>query len=1067
MPNHLIANSGLQFICNEMTINPSESPEVENDKQLGYCFIVQNDNGDLIYDFLCQSNQTLVPLRELLHPTPGMDLEVELNPAGRIKYTMAGLPIIKQDANLAQYATIPISSVNKTNVIRFNSLESLQIAPDSLSRETVPAYEMLLDRWLPMPMFEQEQDGSSRLTPTGWCRMKMQLMDVGPSGKKTFRLIWAFDTNLGEVRRDERPSFEQFGPNTKKYSLCNNAENLMEFISAEELDGRELTPAAEYILGLMGVDPTKEIEEKLKHLSYYLYFINVVRLCGAPEIELHHRPEKVIDVDLVLDIGNSRTCGVLFENGSFELGKMLEIRDLSKPWLKYDTSFDMRVALRNADFGSEIRFEDESLFKWNSILRVGEEAKHLMYSARANDGLQELTTNYSSPKRYLWDKQEFAGKWDFLITEDDPINVRSNASVYIKDLTVWFDRSGHFDGQKHPGGDGNKYSRSSLMTFAFVEIFQQAYMYINSVDYREHRGDKDCRRRLRNIIITAPTAMPNAEQVTLRQSAKDALNVLGKIYDYFDNIQVIPDPDGISSEYDSDPELNGPRQWCYDEATASQFVYLYAELNEKYNGEIDKFIEAKGHVRPEDKDAGYDGKSLTIASIDIGAGTTDLMICSYKHQQENSVRIKPVPIFWDSFYLAGDDIIKMIIQQCVIDGNTQSNADYVGSISSILHRKLGKMSDEAIGKMPIVNKSNAFKLLYDNVLNSTPETRDEEIKNLCGNIVANYFGVDAAGMNYKDKICRLDFNTQVSVPIAQFFLEQLRRNRPARLFTFDEIFTDTKPSEYLLEHFENHFGFRLQDIEWRFDPYEISRLVSKTLEPLMRQMSIILNAYKIDILILAGRPASLSAVTDLFIKYYPVSPDRLVRLNSYHVGRFYPLATDRGYFVDQKSVVAVGAMVAHLASTVGCRGLAIDMSELADGMHSTANYIGLYNPDTLKTKSSILTPSTNRVKITIDTFPVFLGCKQLDVKEYHARPLYSIDNYSGYNPLTITLVREDYRYNREELVIEEVEDAYKNSVPVEDLELMPQSLAVVRSANNGAEETSFWMDNGAFKFLDA
>ena len=52
MPNHLIANSGLQFICNEMTINPSESPEVENDKQLGYCFIVQNDNGALIYDFL-------------------------------------------------------------------------------------------------------------------------------------------------------------------------------------------------------------------------------------------------------------------------------------------------------------------------------------------------------------------------------------------------------------------------------------------------------------------------------------------------------------------------------------------------------------------------------------------------------------------------------------------------------------------------------------------------------------------------------------------------------------------------------------------------------------------------------------------------------------------------------------------------------------------------------------------------------------------------------------------------------------------------------------------------------
>ena len=1069
---HLTANSGLQFITTEMTINPSQGPEIENERQLAYSFLVKCEPGltpdeDVVsFDFLCQANQSLVPLQELLSPPSETEIELELNPAGRIIYSKSGLPIVRQDANLAQYQTIQ-SSGNKA-VVRFSSLDSFRVALDRTSRETVPAYEMFLDKWIPVPMFEEELDGYSSLEPVGWCRLKMQLLGTSGNGLKTFRMIWAFDTDLGEANDNVRPTFEIYGAQKKKFGLCNKAENLKAFIftEKEDLSGMELTSVADYILGLLGVSPTDSMVDKLKPLSYYLYFLSVIRLGGAPSVELHHCPDRVVDVDLVLDIGNSRTCGVVFENGSFEMGRMLEIRDLTKPWVTYDTSFDMRIALRKADFGSEIQFGDDNLFNWHSILRVGEEAKHLMYTSRDNDGLQELTTNYSSPKRYLWDKQEFSGKWDFLITEDDPISVRANASVFIKNLTVWFNRYGEYDGQKHPGGDGNKYSRSSLMTFAFIEIFQQAYMYINSIEYRNHCGDKDCRRRLRNIIITAPTAMPNTEQVTLRRAARDASEVLKKIHGYFDTLTIIPDPETINSTYDYDPEISGPRQWCFDEATASQFVYLYAEINEKYNGEIDKFIDAKGHVRPEDAKNGYEGKSLTIASIDIGAGTTDLMVCSYRHQQGNSVRIKPVPIFWDSFYLAGDDIIKQIIQQYVIDGNSESVSDNVGSISAILHRRLMNMTDEEIGRLPIVSKSNAFKYLYDGVLNSAPENRAAEIRTLGGNIVANYFGVDAAGMNYKDKICRLDFNTQVSVPIAQFFLEQLRRSRPARLYSYDEIFTDNKPSEYLLEHFEKHFGFRLQDIEWRFDPIQLAKTVSKTLEPLMRQMSIILDAYKVDILILAGRPASLAPVTDLFIKYYPVSPDRLVRLNTYHVGRFYPLATDRGYFVDQKSVVAVGAMVAHLASTVGFRGLSIDMSALAEGMHSTANYIGLYNPDTLKVSSSDFTPSVNRVCIPIDTFPAFLGCKQLNVKEYHARPLYAIENHSGLNPLTLTLVR-NFREHREEIEIEEVQDIYRNQVPVQDVELIPQSLAISRSAGTGKEQTSFWMDNGAFKFLDA
>lgn len=1067
---HLIANSGLQFICTEVELNPSVSPELKNGKPLGYHFMIKNERDELTeveetkFDILCQSGTSLVPLKELLDPFTIHELE--LLPTGRVSVSDSGLPVVKKDANLSVCQTFPLSG--SSDVFRVSSLNSFEVNVSSNTSEKVSAYELLLGKWLPMPVFEQEVDGYSKRCPTGWCRIKLERLDKRKDGTELLRIIWAFDTDLGDSLEGIRPVFELNGPTSKSFSLCNVVESLNDFLFVEDMlnDGLSLSSAVEYITELLDASGAPTMHQKLKILSYYIYFINFLRLSCPIEIVLHHRPANVIDVDMVLDIGNSRTCGVLFEEGSFRKAKMLNIRDLSRPWITYDNSFDMRVAFRKADFGSEIRESDHSLFAWQSILRVGEEARHLMYSSRENDGIEELTTNYSSPKRYLWDDQPFAGKWDFVIREDDPTSVKAGASVFISGLSSWFDKKGVYTGEKHPGSDGNKYSRGALMTFAFLEIFQQAYMFMNSIEYRAGRtglGKIDCRRRLRNIIITVPTAMPNSEQVALRKCAKDANEVLSHIRTYWTGAKIIPDIEDVKDKGTADTPK---RDWIYDEATASHFVYLFAEINEKYNGEIEKFINAKGHVRSDDMGNGDEKKSLTLASIDIGAGTTDLMICSYFLKSGSSAQLSPKPLFWDSFYVAGDDVMKKIIQELVIDGDDVSTSDNVGSISSILSRKLCNMTNEQIAQMPIMDKSRAFRLLFDNVRSAVDaDDRNKHIGKLAGNIVANYFGVDASSMNYKDKTCRLDFNTQVSVPIAQLFLEQLRLQHPARLFSYDEIFKSNKPTAYLLKHFEDHFGFRLEDIEWRFEPEKVATLVSKTLEPLMKQLSIILNAYSVDTLILAGRPASLDALTDLFIKFYPVSPDRLVRLNEYHVGRWYPLATDQGYFVDQKSVVAVGAMVGYMASTVGFSGLSLNMGTLADEMYSTANYIGIYNPDNFKVNQVLLSPTMGRAQVTIDSFPAFLGCKQLNVQEYHARPLYAIYNETGKSPLKLILIR-DYRENREMIEIEEAYDRNGDEVNTLEIELTPQSLAETSSGSSSCEQTMFWMDNGAFKFLD-
>ncbi len=69
----------------------------------------------------------------------------------------------------------------------------------------------------------------------------------------------------------------------------------------------------------------------------------------------------------------------------------------------------------------------------------------------------------------------------------------------------------------------------------------------------------------------------------------------------------------------------------------------------------------------------------------------------------------------------------------------------------------------------------------------------------------------------------------------------------------------------------------------------------------------------------------------MFLKYYAVSPNRLITLNNYRIGTWYPFQNGKGYFKDAKSIVAVGAMIGNYASARGSlNGFSLDLSELKE-----------------------------------------------------------------------------------------------------------------------------------------
>lgn len=1047
---HLIANTGIHFITNEIEFNPSEPLLLSGGKTLKYSFCETIDflEGYRIFNILYydQDSGKYIPIDEMQN-TDGCVIR---RPNGREELDDIGMV---QKNPLCSTNLLTTYEEDNEDIFSINSMLSFRVKDPQNPHAQIPAFELLLDKWLPMPMFRKEIDGVTSNYPMGWCRMKMQRIGQGSKkGTDRFRLIWAFDTQIAE---DElsilRPYITEDENGSAEYGMCNKVDLLLSFLSSNE----DFHAFSDYIASLFVINLEKE--ESRKYKAFYIYFLNFIRLSGgAPDVTLHDNKHRDIYVDLVLDIGNSRTCGILFEEGDFARGKMLELRDLSMPWISYENkTYDMRVVFRKADFGNDIIL-DEEMFQWKSFVRIGEEARRLVYRSLEEEGLSEKTTNYSSPKRYLWDTKKYEGEWENLVTTDDPFNVLLSNEISVPTLSSLFDDDGKYTPNTDSSLelldlDGNKhhYSRSSLMTFAFVEIFQHAISQINSIKYREKWGNVDCRRYIRNVIITCPTAMPLQEQITLRQSAQNAYEALTLCIPSLKMAEITPKASALKI---TDPyaDLN-TRVWSYDEASCCQLVYLYAEIAQRYSGEIHKFFESKGYVRPELVTEGYENKALTIGCIDIGAGTTDIMICSYEYEGQGRSKITPSPLFWDSFYLAGDDILRNLVQNVVIEGKEHRQPN-LGNLTGALTTRICGMSDNELLALPCLDNVVYRTKVNDICMTTNEEEKEEKKVAFAANLIHDFFGTDSSMMGYRDRRCRNDFNTQISVPIAQRMLELLRTHRPSKLYTYDDLFPEVKPAEYLLNYFEHHFGFRFEELNWRYDPTEVANIVKSTMEPLMKQMALVFYAHHCDIIVLAGRPSSLDPITELFIKYVPTAPDRLIRLNEYRVGSWFPTADGQGYFYDQKSIVAVGGMVGYLASHNGLKGLVIDFSKMIKKMTSTANYLGEFNSRRQQVTTSLLTPTEATAEMTVSVFPAFIGCRQLNATIYQARPLYAIYNHGRSQTLQIRLSRS-FHENKEEIVIEEALDSeYRNCK--KDLELVQQSLV---------DDGKYWLDKGEFE----
>ena len=900
-------------------------------------------------------------------------------------------------------------------------------------------FERMEDAWLPLPYFRKKTSRKFDSAPFNWARIRLK-REKSDKQEVCYTILMAFDTRskYEADKYKENPVFPDMYAEEMEFALCDNEMQLMDFCAEKEAGyieerlRRLAWPNIESISKIKGRN-----ERKMGYIAAYVFLMDyLAQRKLLPSVRLF-KDEGVPckDIDMVVDIGNSRTTALLVEDShDFNQIRPLELVDYTNP-VHYDEAgsprlrvysepFDMRLVFRKADFGS-FGLSDSRQFVYPSLVRLGLEANYLMHKITGMYEGRESMSTYSSPKRFLWDGKKSTEEWRFLVL---PGEVDDHV-LSLKGITDQLDSTGNLSVDRS-GGVSHHYSRRTLMTFSFLEMLVQARVQVNSDTYRRDRGDLGKPRRIKRIIITCPTAMSKKERDALHGCARDAVQLLsGFESDGHEAgkkpvlvIEVVP---GENSE--------GGKEWYYDEATCAQLVYMYGEIGYKYKGCCQEFFDLYGQK-------GEDGKqALTVGTLDIGAGTTDLMISRYTYRDDGLVVLAPEPMFYDSFYFAGDDMLKeMILKLMLLDEE-----------NSAFRKKMKALSSQAYRQQ-----------------------------------MKDFFGPNHNGQTALERRLRGEFNLQYSIPLMCHFLELLKNGVRNHVVRFSDVFADTPPNPQVMEEFRKKFGIDIAALDWEFDSQRVSDVIRESMEPLLKQIATIMFAKACDIVLLSGRPASLPPIRDVLLKYYPVSPNRLILLNGYYVGEWYPFGNNTGCILNPKTVVAMGGVIGYYASAFSnLDTFSLDLGKLGNGLDSTVRFVK--KTQEMQLDAYILTPEKNRGELKVNKLPEYLTVKQIGKDFYQGRVLYTIDfdeakmaarisrglelessdgkvlaavkerveKLRKKMPFTVTLFREPMQW--EDVFVERVVDKDGDEIPENEIDINIQSLGV---------EGRYWLDSGVFEF---
>lgn len=281
-------------------------------------------------------------------------------------------------------------------------------------------------------------------------------------------------------------------------------------------------------------------------------------------------------------------------------------------------------------------------------------------------------------------------------------------------------------------------------------------------------------------------------------------------------------------------------QMRMDEAVASQLPLIYASIDRLSAQSMgENWIAVNGRAA--------DGElpKLRVMNLDIGGGTSDVSIVEYQDKKEGiSVELDAKVLFKDSSTVAGDRLVKAIIEKIILPKLADTPEQFAGFSACLVGEKNVNETAERVALLTGSLLPMAICLL----------------SRRCSGAELKFKPADAGATNFSALTQKLGLG----------------------------VISDEKHIEV--------------------DAIEFDRLLEDIFGKFVRSLAKYAASYDVDMLMVCGKPSEQPAISALIQRMVPVPAERILFTRGFKAGTWYPFKEgEDAAIADAKSVTCVGA----------------------------------------------------------------------------------------------------------------------------------------------------------------
>ena len=776
---------------------------------------------------------------------------------------------------------------------------------------------------------------------TPWIRYRYENMPWEQGGP-ILRL--AVETNLGTPSNGLLFDSEEVGDDIKTEEKENPYASYDE-ANIEEDFGRNRCIPLTY---LPNIDD-REIEINIT--------IHWIRSTGADPVQ----------VDLVVDLGNTRTVALLLEHPSHESipfghrvqpvrfmppGDSYKVQNFNGSGIAFDelSIIDSWFVLKRSNFsemeppfGIEKVLTVDSASTEESTDHIPSRRKVLKYIANTfvemspaligggnfNGGAraalaqapldEDARFTMGSPKRYAWDDRTVGTSGSSYWSQLPNLkNEENDRPFYFEKLDglfrLFMDPEGKdwdVNGTPKESDLANAPFRNSPPNFPrrdsicwfAMSVLESAYRQINSDNYLNVAKRRTLPRKLSKVSVLYPSGWTKLEKNEYFDQWKRALKIFTTTH--------LSCNEQINLNSMDNSILPTFEERGLDEAMCAQLPVVYSEVT-SLGGAGKEWLNLYGN-----------GKKTRVMNIDIGGGTTDFSVIEYRKddlvandsnqaikRNDPTAKLLAKLLYKDGKSIAGDTLVKKIIEDLLIPEWILSSVGPLENLDQKIRNWIAKMFEEPesivfadVDPRLPAKVARIVRLVFLPVVN-----------NLLAKLGDKGSGDDKIEIDIAELV-----NGEILDSLNEITNEMLDRKTHDCNTANGNIFSNNKTL---------HFNRSL-----------LEQVIDDVFAELFDDLLQIFREFPCDLVILSGKPSELSRIRDRIEEGLPLLPQRIINLKNYMAGEWYPFA-EKGRVTDAKTAAVVGAALHQDILNGNLRGFSLREEPHLEQM---AHYWGTIN----------------------------------------------------------------------------------------------------------------------------